>query len=237
MDINFLRKTKELGSSIDALLEEKRDSVLSTDNYIFLMKICKCLENNVLKIREFINKKMSEKGKESFQKHIDVSQKVQENSGYHIEKNGEILQITLPPLLRKKAFQEIKHTKTFCEDYYTFNLVDANLYAFLEHFIDENQVKPYSEKCLLYIQNVVDYSTPKSLIPDTDNHEYQVLINTICTAFLADDNPDYVAHLHDTVYGETNKTAVYIIPYKKIDDVLSAAIALPKPTEFFLVAQ
>ena len=94
MDINFLRKTKELGSSIDALLEEKRDSVLSTDNYIFLMKICKCLENNVLKIREFINKKMSEKGKESFQKHIDVSQKVQENSGYHIEKNGEILQIT-----------------------------------------------------------------------------------------------------------------------------------------------
>lgn len=31
MDINFLRKTKELGSSIDALLEEKRDSVLSTD--------------------------------------------------------------------------------------------------------------------------------------------------------------------------------------------------------------
>lgn len=51
MDINFLRKTKELGSSIDALLEEKRDSVLSTDNYIILMKICKCLENNVLKIR------------------------------------------------------------------------------------------------------------------------------------------------------------------------------------------
>lgn len=59
---------------------------------------------------------------------------------------------------------------------------------------------------------------------------------TVRLPFLADDNPDYVAHLHDTVYGETNKTAVYIIPYKKIDDVLSAAIALPKPTEFFLVA-
>lgn len=236
MDINFLRKTKELGSSIDALLEEKRESVLSTEDYIFLMKICKSLETNVLKIREFINKKMSENGKKPFQKHIDVSQKVQEISDYHIEKNGDILQINLPPLLRKKTFQEIKHTKTFCEDYYTFNLIDTNLYAALKHFIEENKLQPYSKKCLLYIQNVVDYSTPKSFIPDTDNHEYQVLINTVCSAFLVDDSPDFVAHLHDTVYGETNKTVVYIIPYKKIDDALAAAIALPKPTEFFLVA-
>lgn len=236
MDMNFLRKAKEFSSAIDALLEEKCGNLFSTEDYTFLLKICKTLENDVLKIRNFINKKMSEKGDESFQKDIGVSQKIQSISDYHIEKNGEILQIVLPPLLRKKAFQEIKHTKTFCEDYYTFNLIDANLYAVLEHFIEKNQIKPYNEKCLLFIQNVVDSTTPKSFIPDTDNHEYQVLINTICSAFLVDDSPEFVAHLHDTVVGNTNETIVYIIPYKEIDKAISEVIALAKRSNFRLIA-
>lgn len=234
--MNFLEKTKELNNMVNTLLEEKRDGVLSAEEYSFILKICRNLEQNALKIRRFVNKKLSESAKNPFRKNIAIQENMQSFSDYYVNKFGDIVQIELPPLLRKKVFQELKHGKTYCENYYSFNLIEASLYAVLKHYVQKEQIKPYTEKCLLYIVNVVDSSTPTSLIPDTDNHEYQALINTITSVFLSDDSPNFVAHLHDTEYGDSNKTVVYIIPYRQIEDEIAAQIALSKRKNFKIVA-
>lgn len=234
--MDFLKKTKEIDKTINGLLEEKNNNFSTADDYDYLLKVCKILEKNAMKIRKFINKQVCKSSKESIQKHIGMFEIYESLSEYSVEEIGQIIQIKLPPLLHKKVFQEVKHSKSFCEDYYTFNLIDANLQAVLRRFVQENQIKPYDEKCLLYIKNIVDKTTPKAFIPDTDNHEYQVLINTIASVFLDDDSPDFVAHLHDTEVGDTDETVVYIIPYRKIKDVISETIALEKRKNFRLVA-
>lgn len=234
--MDFLNKTMEIDKMVNTLLEEKSNGFFAADDYAFLLKICKTFEKNALKIREFVNKKVSNSPQKSMQKHIGMFEIYESLSEYSVEKIGQIIKIKLPPLLHKKVFQEVKHSKSFCEDYYTFNLIDANLHAVLRHFVQENHIEQYDEKCLLYIKNVVDSTTPKSFIPDTDNHEYQVLINTISSVFLSDDSPEFLAHLHDTEVGNANETVVYIIPYRKIEDAISEAIALEKRKSFRLVA-
>ena len=70
--MDFLKKTKEIDKTINGLLEEKNNNFSTADDYDYLLKICKILEKNAMKIRKFINKQVCKSSRESIQKHIGM---------------------------------------------------------------------------------------------------------------------------------------------------------------------
>lgn len=149
--------------------------------------------------------------KENFFKHLHCK----------IERINEgIIKIKMPPLLHKKVFQKIKIEDSYIENYYTHQLIIEDLKLCIEQFMQENSLEPYEEKCVMIVLNVCS----KAVIPDTDNHEYQQLVNTISSTFCRDDSPDYLSFYADSVHGKEDKTVVFIAPISKANDTIKNEI-------------
>lgn len=146
---------------------------------------------------------------------------------FKVEKNGSVIKIKIPPLLHKKVYKKTQISEKYYEDYYTNELVDGELYAYLRNYKLTKHISKYKEKVLIYVKNVISTNRKRNDIPDTDNHEYHDLINTITTVFLEDDSPEHAAFMFDTEYGSTNKTEIYIIPYSEPEEIMRVALEAP----------
>ncbi len=146
---------------------------------------------------------------------------------FKIEKNGSIIIIKIPPLLHKKVYKKTQISEKYYEDYYTNEFVDGELYAYLRNYKLTKHIPKYEGKVLIYVKNVISTNRKRNDIPDTDNHEYHDLINTITTVFLEDDSPEHAAFMFDTEYGCSNKTEIYIIPYSEPEEIMRVALEAP----------
>lgn len=198
------------------------------------------LEKSALNFREIINLSTEKKSTDFLCKTSSIFDENKLENMFKIKRIGSVIEIELPPLLHKKNFilndLSKEEQNQYEEDYYSFKMIDRKLFAFLDDYFVKNHMEKIPYKVLIHITNIVNKNTKKSLIIDTDNHEFYRLINTVSSVFLMDDSFEYVAHLYDTEYGEENKTIVRILPFDKISACISEQMSIPKDNNLFFIS-
>lgn len=223
----ILEQLNTAKDNIDKYYRQKGTQSFSRSDYEDTVKIEENLSEMVLSLREKTNENyfsFERKPIENESNVVDFSLRKTLLNSVKVKEKGSIIKIEMPPLLHKKVYCEVRKDEEYFENYYTNTLIDNDLYSVLRNFKRREKISKFSEKVLIYIKNVVSIEGTIKNIPDTDNHEYHDVINTISTVFLEDDSPEQAAFLCDTVVGNENKTCVYIVPYKTIIGPLSEAI-------------
>lgn len=226
----ILKQLDVMQRNVSDYYTETESSSLSRTDYENAIKIEEKLGNIMMFVRGKINENyfFSDKPTAPISENIvDFSLRKTLLGSLKVEKNGEIVCIEMPPLLHKKVYCKSKKNNEYFEKYYTNNLIDNDLYSTLRSFKLEKQIPKYNEKVLVFIKNIVSGDKKITSIPDTDNHEYHDLINTVSSVFLEDDSPEQAAFMCDTEIGNENKTRIYLIPYSKFIASLGNVICLP----------
>lgn len=203
---------------------QKINSKLSVKELQNLFEIEGEFEKKLCDFRQFLNENIDEMESEnviSFGEYFDEKSL---NSFFRATRFDDVIRVELPPLLHKKNYKlPDKKSNELAENYFSFRAIDRNLRVYLQRFFQREGLKKYDCKVVIIVQNVFEFGTEKKTIPDTDNHEYYTLINTLTSVFLRDDTPEFVSHFHDSVYGKENKTIVHIVPinrFKVIEKIM-----------------
>lgn len=226
----ILKQLDVMQRNVSDYYTETESSSLSRTDYENAIKIEEKLGNTMMFVREKINENYFFSNKPTTpisENVVDFSLRKTLFSSLKVEKNGSIVCIEMPPLLHRKVFAKAKRSNEYYEKYYTNTLIDDDLYSVLRSFKLKKQIPKYDEKVLIFIKNIVSGDQKITSIPDTDNHEYHDLINTVSSVFLKDDSTEQAAFMYDTEIGNENKTCVYLIPYSKFIASLSNVICLP----------
>lgn len=226
----IFEQIEEISEAVNQYFEENKTKKYDRSEYSKILDMEKKLGRIALNIREEVNKSFSLADKKTTpikSNVIDFSLNKFLADEFKIEKNGSVIKIEIPPLLHKKVYKRTQISEKYYEDYYTNEFVDSELYSFLRDYKLANGVPKYKEKVLIFVKNIVSTKRRRNDIPDTDNHEYHDLINTVSTVFLEDDSPEHAAFMFDTEYGTNDKTEIYIIPYRDPDEVMRIALNVP----------
>lgn len=226
-----LNVTKE---TVDSYYEERGAKSLSRTDYENTVKVEERLEEIALMIRDKVNENYffsSNQPAPITDNIVDFTVRKTLLNSLKVNKTGSVVKIEMPPLLHRKVYCKRKKDDEYYEKYYTNRLIDDDLYSVLRSYKSKNNIPKYSEKVLIYIENIVCGKGRIANIPDTDNHEYHDLINTVSCVFLADDSPEQAAFMFNTNLGSENKTRVFLIPFSEVFGPLSKAIQMDLPRE------
>ena len=220
----ILNQFFELSKSISMYFSTETNTN-PVDEITFISKIFKEYFYSFKFFREQILERFRKYSNENSKEFTPLNNYKTSYEPFNISIKRDIVKIEIPLLISKKVYQKTKDSNGFVENYYTSYVIDSNLYSALQTFIQENKLQKFTEKYMVYILNEEKITKNKKVLTDTDNHEYQVLINTLTAAFFSDDGSEFICHLHDSKVGKENKTTIYLLPYKEFEKVLQEKIS------------
>ena len=72
-------------------------------------------------------------------------------------------------------------------------------------------------KSVIAFRHVYNYERPERLYRDHDNIELNAVVNVVALYLLRSDGPQHLEHYYCAACGETDSTAVYLVPQNDFD--------------------